>query len=114
MGHPDDDLAYAEGGGVPKDRFQRRQRGLAAVEPEPLRSRVLAVQEPFEGLCRRQALEDGEPVFLPDLAVMEHALHSHLDPGLLGRILEVHELQADPTAVVAAQHLVDLPQRRRL
>ena len=58
MRHADDDLVAAELGRGADDRLQRRDRALAAVEPEALGARELDVQELLEALGLGEVLED--------------------------------------------------------
>jgi hypothetical protein len=112
--HPDHDLVDAELGRAPDDRFQRRHRALAAVQAEALGARELGVQESLEALGDHQLLEDLALVLGARPEQVVRALHARLDPGLLLRILDVHELDADLGAVGLAQDLDDLAKRRLL
>ena len=78
--------------------------------PETLGAGVAPVEKPLEGLGRRQ---DAENFFLfrcrqpcPALAPFK----SLLDPGALGRHLDVHVLDADLAAIGAAEDRDDLTQ----
>ena len=103
----------AELGRASDDRLERRQRALAAVQAEPLGARELDVQEALEALGDHQLLEDLLLVLGARAEQVVRALHARLDPGLLLRILDVHELDADLGAVGLAQDLDD-PTKRRL
>ena len=97
-----------------QDLLERRDHRLAAVQAEALGAGELDVQEALELLGLDQPLQDGALALGGELGLVADALDALLDPGLLVRMLDVHELDADRAAVGLAQHLHDLAQGRRL
>ena len=81
---------------------------FGAVEAEALGARVLHVGELLEGLRLDQLVEDRALALDGEGDVLVAALDALLDPGLLRRRGDVHELDADVPAVGAAQDLQDL------
>ena len=114
MGHADDDLVQAELAAALEDLLQRRDQRFAAVEAEALGAGVFLVEEPLEHLGRGQPLQDRPLAHVGEAGLVVAALDALLDPGLLGRILDVHVLDADLAAIGLAHDLHDLAQRRRL
>ncbi|MDT4858269.1 hypothetical protein FQZ97_927300 [compost metagenome] len=74
------------------------------------------MQEALEALGLGQLLEDGQLAFLGEGVLLELArpLETLLQPGLLFRLGDVHELHADGAAIGAAQQLHHLAQRAGL
>jgi hypothetical protein len=95
-----------------QDLLQGRDHGLAAVQAEALGSGVLLVQEAFEGLRRGQTLQDRALARLGEVGLIVNRLDAFLDPGLLVRLLDVHEFDPDGAAIGLAHNLEDLPQGR--
>ena len=58
MRHADGDLGDAERAAIFDDRFKRRDRAFAAVEPEPFRADIFAGEELFPLLAVDDLLED--------------------------------------------------------
>ena len=108
MRHADDDLLDAELAAALDDLLQRRHHGLGAVEAEALGAGVLHVGELLEGLGLDQLVEDRLLALVGEDDVLVLALDALLQPGLLRRRGDVHELDADVPAVGAAQDLQDL------
>ena len=106
--HADDDLLDAELAAALDDLLQRRHHGFGAVEAEALGARVLHVGELLEDLGLDQLVEDRLLALDGEGDVLVLALDALLDPGLLRRRGDVHELDADVPAVGAAQDLQDL------
>ena len=111
MRHADDDLLAAELGRGADDRLERGDGALAAVQAEALGARELDVEELLEALGLGEVLEDLALVLGGGGEHAARALDPGLDPGLLLRVLDVHELDADRAAVGLLQHLHDLAQR---
>ncbi len=108
VGHAHHDLLHAELAAALDDLLERRNHQLAAVETEALGAGVLDVGEPLEGLRLDQLVEDGALAFDREVDVLVATLDALLDPGLLHRRGDVHELHADLPAVGAAQDLEDV------
>ena len=114
MRHADDDLLDAELAAALDDLLQRRHHRFRAVEPEALGARVFHVGEGLEQLGLDQLVEDRALAFGGEGDVLVLALDALLDPRLLRRRGDVHELDADVPAVGAAQDLQDLADGRHL
>jgi len=97
VAHPHDRLLDAVGGGGVEDGVEEGDEALGALEPEPLVTGVLRVEEGLERLRPVEAVED------PDaFGVARHRdghLRPLLDPGLLLRLLDVHVFDARRPAV---------------
>ena len=114
MGHAHHHLIDAELAAALQDLLQRRDRGLAAVQPEALGAGIFAVEEALEDLRRRQPLQYRELTLGGELGLVADRFDALLDPGLLGRVLDMHELDADLAAIGGAQLGQDLAERRGL
>ena len=112
--HADDDLFDAELAAALDDLLQRRHHRLRAVEAEALGAGVFHLAELLERLRLDQLVEDRAAPFRREADVLLLALDAILDPGLLRRARDVHELHADVPAVGAAQDAQDLAHGRRL
>ena len=114
MRHADHDLLKADLGAAPKDLLQGRHGRFATVEPKTLGPGVLLVEELLEGLCRGQLIQYPTLLLRRELRMVALGLHALLDPGFLGRVLDVHELYADVPAIGPPEDGVDFAQCRRL
>ncbi|GBD41382.1 hypothetical protein HRbin39_00763 [bacterium HR39] len=114
MGHADHHLLGTEIRGGADHRLDRGDGGLAAVDAEALGAGELAVQEGLEGLGPGELQQDLALFLGRGVEDAAGALDGALDPGLLVRILDVHELHTHRAAVGAVEHLHDLAQRRLL
>ena len=114
VGHPQHHLLDAQLRAPFEDLLERRDHALAAVEPEALGPGVLHAEEFLETVGLDQALVDGALALEGELGLVAYALDAPLDPGLLLRLHDVHELDADGSAVRFAENLKDLAQGRGL
>ena len=114
MRHADDNLANAELRAAFQDLLDRRDHRLGAVHAEPLGACVFLVKVLLELLGIDKALIDRLLAALGEVGAVADGLDALLDPGLLGRVLNMHELDADRAAICAAQRFDDLAKRRRL
>ena len=114
MRHADDDVFDAERPAALDDLFQRRDHQLAAVEPEALGAGELQVAELFEAFGLDQLVEDGALALAGEADLLVGPLDAFLQPGLLRRIGDVHELDAQRLAVGAPQDRENLVQRAEL
>lgn len=105
MRHADDGCVCPRLGGVIEDLPEEHDGRLATFQTEALLADVARRQELLERLGVVQGCEDAELVILREGLV--RALDPLLDPELLVRALDVHELVADGLAVGIAQHLED-------
>ena len=112
MRHADDDLFDAERAAALDDLLQRRDHRLAAVEAEALGAGELQVAELLEAFGLDQLVEDRALALAGEVDLLVAALDALLHPGLLRRIGDVHELDAERLAVGAAQDGEDLAQGR--
>src|SRR6476469_3516585 len=103
MGHAEHDLLHAELAAALDNLLERRNHRLAAVEAEALGAGVLQLAELLETLGLDELVEDGLLAFLGESDVLLLAFDAFLDPGLLRRRRNVHELDAYLTAVRAAE-----------
>ena len=101
MGHAHDHRLHAVVGSCVQQFVQQRNHRLGPVEPEPLLSQVLGLQELFEGLRVVQLGYDPGPL------LGAHRLWFDLDPGLhppfFHGLLNVHVLDPDRATVRVAQ-----------
>ena len=74
----------------------------AAVQAEALGAGVFLVEKALEGFGVRQLLQDRPLLIRREVGPVAAGLDALLDPGLLGGILDVHELDADLTAIGGA------------
>ncbi len=110
MRHAQDDLLHAERAAALDDLLERGNHRFAAVETEALGARVLDVDELLEAFRLDQLLQDRALAFVGEGDLLVRTFDALLDPGLLGRIGNVHEFVADGRAIGAAQdrqHLED-------
>ena len=114
MRHAEDDLFDAERAAALDDLLQRRDHRLAAVEAEALGAGELHVAELLEAFGLDQLVEDRALALAGEGDLLVAAFDALLDPGLLRRIGDVHELDAERLAVGAPQDRDDLAQGREL
>ena len=114
VGHPDHELLDALLAAVLDDLVHRRDEALAALEGEALLADVARVEVLLEALGSGQPVEDAALLVLRELGPRAGRLEPLLDPALLRRIVDVHELGADRAAVGLAQRADDVAQRRAL
>ena len=94
---------------APSSDVEDRDGRLGAVDAEALLAEVLGGEELLERLGRVEPLED--VALLVGVERDVDALDLVLDPRLLGRLLDVHVLDADRAAVGVAQHVQDVAER---
>ena len=108
--HADDDLVDAERAAALDDLLQRRHGGFAAIETEAFGAREALVQEALKGFRFDQLAEDRKLAFAGERDALVRAFDPFLQPGFLGGIGNMHELDAERRAIGALQdlqHLVD-------
>ncbi len=113
MRHADHEFLDAERGAAPQDRLQRRHQGLAALDAEALGAGIAAVEKPLKGLGGGQDLQDFLAAGRRQRRAALARLEFLLDPGALGRHLDVHVFDADRAAIGLAQDRDDLAQAAR-
>ncbi len=110
MGHAEHDLAHAEIAAALDDLLERRDHRLAAVEAEALGAGVPDVDEALEAFRLDELVEDRLLAHRGEIDALVRAFDALLDPRLLFRIGDVHELDAERRTVGAPenrQHLGD-------
>ena len=108
MRHAEHDLLHAEIAAALDDLLQRRDQRLAAVEAEALGAGELGVAEFLEALGLDQLVEDRALALAREGDLLVGAFDALLDPALLLRVRDVHELDAERLAVGALQDRDDL------
>src|SRR6476469_4000033 len=108
MGHAEDDLVQAELAAALDDLLERRDHRLAAIEAEPLGAGIFDIEEMLEALRLDQLVEDRPLAFGGEADALVGPLDALLDPGLLARIGNVHELDPQRRAVGALEDGDDL------
>ena len=111
MGHAEHDLLHAESAAALDDLLEGGDHRLAAIEPEPLGARVFEVEEFLEAVRLDELVEDRALALAREGDLLVGSLDALLDPGLLGRIGDVHELDADGLAIGALEDGDDLADR---
>ena len=110
VGHADADVLHAERAAALDDLLQRRDHRLAAVQAEALGTGELQVAEFLEPFGFDQLVEDRALALGGERDFLVGPLDTLLDPALLSRIGDVHELDAERLAVGAAKDRKDLAQ----
>ena len=108
MRHSDGDLVEVRLCGSPQQGIQERDGGFSAFEAEAFLADVLGLQECLEGLGLIELAQDAQLFVFGWLRV--DLFHVLLDPGPLGRVLNVHVLNTERAAVGVAQHAEDLAE----
>ena len=108
MRHSDDDFIYPECAAALDDLLKGRNRSLAAIKPEALRARITLVQESLEALGFDQLPEDCDLPLAREGHTFIGTLHTFLQPGLLCRIGDMHELDSEGRTVSAPQDVQHL------
>ena len=103
---PIGDLVEADLGGGLADLVDHRDRGLAALEGEPLLADELGLQEGLERLGLVELQQDPQLLLAGRLGV--RLLDPLLDPAALLGIHDVHVLDAGGAAVGVAQDAEDV------
>ena len=111
MGHAEHDLLHAEIAAALDDLLERRDERLAAVEAEALGAGIFQVQELLEAFGLDQLVEDGALALAGEGDLLVGPFDALLDPRLLGRIGDVHELDAERLAIGALEDADDLADR---
>ena len=97
--HAEHDFLEAELAAALQHLLHGGHQRLAAIQAEALGAGVFLVEETLEVLGRGQALEDRLLAVDREVGVVAAAFDALLDPGLLVRVLDVHELDADRAAI---------------
>src|SRR5262249_20835879 len=108
------DVLDAERAAALDDLLQRRNHRFAAVEPEALGAGELEVAELLEAFGLDQLVEDRALALAGETDFLIGAFDTLLQPGFLGRVRDVHELDAQRLAIRALQDGDDLADRGEL
>src|SRR5262245_46605292 len=108
MRHTEHNFFDAERAAALDDLFERRDHRLAAVQPEALGAGELQITEVLEALGLYQLVENGALAFGCETDLLVRPFDAFLEPGLLPRIGDMHELNAKRLAVGATQDGEDL------
>src|ERR1700733_7746398 len=98
MRHADHDFLHAEIAAALDDLLQRGDQRLAAVESEAFGAGELDVAELLEALGLDQLVEDRATALAGEADLLVRAFDPLLDPALLGRVPDMHDLDADRLA----------------
>ena len=112
MRHAERDLAHAEIAAALDDLLERRDKRFRAVEAEALGAGIFDVEEFLEAVGLDQLVQDRALAFAREGDFLVLAFDAFLDPRLLRRIGDVHELDAERLAIRAAQDGDDLAHGR--
>src|SRR5712692_3944800 len=99
MRHADHDLFDAERAAALDDLFQRRDRGLGAIEAETFGAGEFDVAEFFETFGFGELVENRALAFAGERDLLVLAFDALLNPRLLRRIGNVHKLDAERLAI---------------
>ena len=108
--HAEHDLLDAERAAALDDLLQRRHHRLRPVDAEPLGTGVFDVDEFLEAFRLDQFVEDGALAFAGERDLLVGPFDALLDPGLLRRVGDVHEFDAERLAIGPLQDGDDLAQ----
>ena len=108
VGHADDDVAHALAAGLFDGQVQQRHQGLAAFEREGLGAEEFLAQELLEDDGVGEPDQDAKLFLAGKRQAVLGAFHAALEPVPGGRVVQVHELDADGAAIGVAQALEDL------
>ena len=99
MGHAESDLLQAKLAAALDDLLKRRNHRLRAVEAEALGAGIFDVEEILEALGLDQLAEDRALALPRELDFLVGPLDALLNPGLLRRIGNMDEFEADGPAI---------------
>ena len=111
MRHAHDGFMHVGVGGAIQNLVQDDDGGLRSFQRKTLVSDEARVQEMFELFGFNDALQRAHPGGGVERPAVSGRLHAELQPALLLRNLDVHELASDFSAVGVAQGFEDLAQR---
>ncbi len=112
MRHAEHDFLHAEIAAALDDLFERGDQRFGAVEAEALGAGIFDVQKLLEAFGLDQLVQDRALAFAGEGDLLVLAFDALLDPRLLRRIGDVHELDAERLAIGAAQDRDDLAHGR--
>src|ERR1700730_13515527 len=110
MRHAEHDFLDAKVAAALDDLFQRRDQRFGAIQTEALGAGEFEIAEFLEAFGLDQLHQDGAPALAGETDFLVHSLDPLLDPALLCRVADVHELDAERLAVGAFADCNDLAQ----
>ena len=113
MRHTECDFAHAQVATALDDLLERRDHQFGAFEAKTLGTGIFQIAEFLERLSFNEFSQDRFAPFRREADVFLRAFDPLLNPALLRRIGDVHELHADLTAIGASQNRENLTHRRR-
>ena len=109
--HADDEFRGAQARRQLDPRFHDERGALAALDAESLLADVAGREEVLERLRLHELLEQEPAPVLREHRAVAAGLHALREPRALGRVLDVHELDADAAAVRFLEALEDRRER---
>src|ERR1700742_5064234 len=110
MRHADDDFLDAEIAATLDDLLERRNQRFGAVETEALGAGELEIAEFLETFGFDELVENRAPALAGEGDFLVRSLDALLNPGLLRRVGDVHEFDAERLAVGTLADRNDLAQ----
>src|SRR6266850_4960871 len=111
MRHAQNDFLHAEIATALDDLLERRDQRFSAVEAEALGAGELEVAEFLKAFGLDQLVQDRATALAGETDFLVRPLDALLDPGLLRRVGDVHEFDAERLAVGAFADRDDLAKR---
>ena len=112
MRHPDNDFLNPKLRAAFQHLLDRRNDGLCAVHPETLGAGVFLVQIFFEFFGLDKAFINGALAAFGKVGAVANGLDTFLNPGFLGRILNMHEFYTDGAGIGLAQKIDNFAKGR--
>src|SRR5262245_24485687 len=112
MRHPEADFLDAEIAAALDDLLERGNQRLGAIKAKTFGAGVFDVEKFFEALGLDQLVEDRALAFTRESYLLVSPLDALLDPAFLGRVRNVHELDAERLAIGPAEDGDDLAHGR--
>ena len=110
MGHAQHDFRHAQGATALDDLLKRRDHRFGAIKAKTLCAAEAEIRKSLEAFRLNELRQDRALALAGECDLLVGPLHALLNPGLLGRIGDVHELEADRAAIGATQdgeHFID-------
>src|SRR5262245_59584267 len=111
MGHGDDDLLDFLLGGLVDGKVQERDQTFPPFQGERLGSEIFPAEKFLEDDRIREPGEDADLLLAAKVETILCSLHALLQPVPHGQLVNVHELDADGSAIGVAEPLEDFSQR---
>jgi len=114
MGHAENDFLDTHLATALENLLHGGDQAFTAIEAETLDAREFSVEELLKAFRLDQAVEDRLFALFGEVGLVVDAFDAFLDPGFLVRVLDVHELDADGTAVGLLKDVENFANGRRL